>query len=197
MATGTTAANTVTARSRSGRSPPGDSPPGLTRMRSPPVGTTVPASTSGKKAKARPIAHRPRSSSALRRAGARRGRDEALRQDGPWQAARSTDRRCARGAREAPRPARRAAVPGRARRLPKTPQLAIAGVGSGRRVGRARRLQLRAPERLTRSRPRGSGCRCEGVRAIDLSPVSYVLRHTFASNAPRSSAGVGSLELAW
>ena len=27
------------------------------------------------------------------------------------------------------------------------------------------------------------GCRCEGVRAVDLSPVPYVLRHTFASNA--------------
>ena len=187
MATGTTAANTVTARSRSRTiaTTAAIPPPGLTRMRSPPLSARRSRrARAGRRPRRDPSPTGRESSSAPRRAGARRGRDEALRQDGREQAARSTDRRCARGARGAPRPPRLgAAVPGRARRLPKTPQLAIAGVGSGRQVGRARRLQLRAPERLTRSRPRGSGVPLRGGSSGRPLPRSYVLRHTFASNA--------------
>ena len=38
------------------------------------------------------------------------------------------------------------------------------------------------------------GCRCEAVERSVLSPVPYVLRHTFASNA--LAAGVGTFEVA-
>ena len=38
------------------------------------------------------------------------------------------------------------------------------------------------------------GCRCEKFERSVLSPVPYVLRHTFASNA--LAAGVGTFELA-
>jgi hypothetical protein len=40
----------------------------------------------------------------------------------------------------------------------------------------------------------GRGCKCEKFERSVLSPVPYVLRHTFASNA--LAAGVGTFELA-
>ena len=40
----------------------------------------------------------------------------------------------------------------------------------------------------------GPGCRCETFERSVLSPVPYVLRHTFASNA--LAAGAGTFELA-
>ena len=40
----------------------------------------------------------------------------------------------------------------------------------------------------------GRACRCEKFERSALSPVPYVLRHTFASNA--IAAGVGTFELA-
>ena len=174
-------------------------PPGRTRMRSPPLS---PRRSRRARAGRRPRRDPSPTGRDRRRLYVEREHVESVTK--PYgktvseQAARSTDRRCARGARGgSPRPPRLgAAVPGRARRLPKTPQLAIAGVGSGRRVGRARRLQLRAPERLTRSRPRGSGCCCEGVRAVDLLPFLRPPAHVRLERA-RSSAGVGSLSLAW